>query len=109
MYARANAMGEEFRGKGVHVLLGPSVGPLGRSPAGGRNWEGFGSDPYLQGVAAYQSVKVCLSFFFVCEGVMIMLTGNCVGASRVFRIRGCRRRLSILLPMNRNILEEMVR
>ncbi|RPB08473.1 hypothetical protein P167DRAFT_608728 [Morchella conica CCBAS932] len=57
MYARANAMGEEFRGKGVHVLLGPSVGPLGRSPAGGRNWEGFGSDPYLQGVAAYQSVK----------------------------------------------------
>lgn len=59
MYARANAMGQEARGKGVHVLLAPSVGPLGRSPAGGRNWEGFGSDPYLQGVAAYNSVKVC--------------------------------------------------
>jgi len=57
MYQRANAMGAEFRGKGVHVALGPSVGPLGRAPLGGRNWEGFGSDPYLQGVAAYESVR----------------------------------------------------
>lgn len=26
-------------------------------PAGGRNWEGFGSDPVLQGVAAAQTIK----------------------------------------------------
>ncbi|KAF2741382.1 beta-glucosidase-like protein [Polyplosphaeria fusca] len=48
MHARGVALGEEFRGKGVNVHLGPSVGPLGRKPRGGRNWEGFGSDPVLQ-------------------------------------------------------------
>ena len=37
------------------VLLLP--GPLGRMPAGGRNWEGFGTDPYLQGVAAAETIK----------------------------------------------------
>jgi len=44
-------MGEEFRGKGVDVQLGPAVGPLGRFPDGGRNWEGFSPDPYLAGVS----------------------------------------------------------
>jgi beta-glucosidase-like glycosyl hydrolase len=57
MYQRSYAMGAEAKGKGVHVLLSPSIGPLGRQPAGGRNWEGFGSDPYLQGVGGYESVK----------------------------------------------------
>ncbi|KAI5813223.1 beta-glucosidase [Pyronema omphalodes] len=57
IYARARAMGEESKAKGIHVLLGPAVGPLGRAPQGGRNWEGFGSDPYLQGVAAHYAVK----------------------------------------------------
>ncbi|KAM4057181.1 fibronectin type III-like domain-containing protein [Hirsutella rhossiliensis] len=47
--ARGKAMGAEARGKGVDVLLGPVAGPLGRVPTGGRNAEGFGSDPYLQG------------------------------------------------------------
>ena len=37
---RGAEMGEEFRGKGSHVLLGPVAGPLGRSGYGGRNWEG---------------------------------------------------------------------
>lgn len=45
-------MGQEFRGKGAHIWLGPSVGPLGKKPLGGRNWEGFGSDPVLQAKAA---------------------------------------------------------
>ncbi|KAJ4409671.1 hypothetical protein N0V91_002592, partial [Didymella pomorum] len=48
MRRRGVAIGEEFRGKGVNIHLGPSVGPLGRKPRGGRNWEGFGSDPVLQ-------------------------------------------------------------
>jgi beta-glucosidase len=42
-------MGMEFKKKGVNVALGPSVGPLGRIALGGRNWEGFGADPYLAG------------------------------------------------------------
>ncbi|KAH7090521.1 glycoside hydrolase superfamily [Paraphoma chrysanthemicola] len=57
MYLRGKAHGKEARLKGVHVLLGPAMGPLGRMPAGGRNWEGFGSDPVLQGIAAAQTIK----------------------------------------------------
>lgn len=57
MYLRGKAHGLEARLKGVNVLLGPCVGPLGRMPAGGRNWEGFGSDPVLQGIAAAQTIK----------------------------------------------------
>lgn len=40
-YQRGYEMGMEHRGKGVDVQLGPVVGPLGRSPEGGRNWEGL--------------------------------------------------------------------
>jgi beta-glucosidase len=57
MYARGVAMGKEFRGKGANVHLGPSVGPLGRKPLGGRNWEGFGADPVLQAKAAALHIK----------------------------------------------------
>ncbi|KAK8865976.1 hypothetical protein IAR55_001126 [Kwoniella newhampshirensis] len=48
MYARGYAMGQEFRGKGVNVALGPMTN-MGRVAAGGRNFEGFGADPYLSG------------------------------------------------------------
>ncbi|KAI1099921.1 glycoside hydrolase family 3 protein [Jackrogersella minutella] len=48
-YERAYYMGREFKAKGVNVLLGPNAGPLGRTPLGGRNWEGFSIDPYLSG------------------------------------------------------------
>lgn len=48
-HRRGIQMAEEFRGKGSHVVLGPVAGPLGRSPLGGRNWEGFSPDPYLTG------------------------------------------------------------
>ncbi len=37
MRRRAVALGEEFRGKGVNIHLGPSVGALGRKPRGGRS------------------------------------------------------------------------
>lgn len=40
MKERGNAMGSEHRGKGIDMQLGPFAGPLGRVPAGGRNWEG---------------------------------------------------------------------
>ncbi|KAL7625673.1 hypothetical protein AAE478_004894 [Parahypoxylon ruwenzoriense] len=57
IYQRGVAMGEEFRGKGANFYLGPSVGALGRKPRGGRNWEGFGSDPVLQGFAAAETIR----------------------------------------------------
>lgn len=57
MHDRGVGLGEESRGKGVNVLLGPSVGPLGRKPRGGRNWEGFGMDPSLQGIAGSLTIK----------------------------------------------------
>lgn len=49
-------MGGEFKKKGVNVLLGPVVGPLGRVVSGGRNWEGFSPDPYLSGILVSESV-----------------------------------------------------
>lgn len=57
MFERGKAHGREAREKGINVLLGPSVGPMGRMPAGGRNWEGFGPDPYLQGITAAQTIR----------------------------------------------------
>ncbi|KDQ19728.1 glycoside hydrolase family 3 protein [Botryobasidium botryosum FD-172 SS1] len=52
---RGEAIGDEFRGKGIHVALGPMMN-LARAPAAGRNWEGFGGDPYLSGEAAYETI-----------------------------------------------------
>lgn len=49
-------MGQEHRGKGVNIQLGPMTN-MGRVAAGGRNWEGFGADPYLSGHGTYQTVK----------------------------------------------------
>ncbi|KAI2639949.1 glycoside hydrolase family 3 protein [Hypomontagnella submonticulosa] len=57
MYRRGKAMGEENKVKGVDVLLGPVAGPIGRVPAGGRNWEGFSPDPYLTGVGIAETIK----------------------------------------------------
>ncbi|KAL9055576.1 MAG: hypothetical protein Q9162_003473 [Coniocarpon cinnabarinum] len=57
IYERGFDMGSEHKGKGVDVQLGPVVGPLGRAPEGGRNWEGFSPDPFLSGEAVYQSVQ----------------------------------------------------
>lgn len=55
-YKRGLYMGQEFKGKGAEIALGPVAGPLGRTPWGGRNWEGFGADPYLSGIANAETV-----------------------------------------------------
>lgn len=68
-------MAKEFRDKGSHVALGPVVGPLGRSPFGGRNWEGFSPDSYLSGalvedtIEGMQStgVQACVKHFILNE------------------------------------------
>jgi beta-glucosidase-like glycosyl hydrolase len=57
MRKRGATHAHQARLKGVNILLGPAMGPLGRNPAGGRVWEGFGSDPVLQGVAAYETIQ----------------------------------------------------
>ncbi|KAG6312420.1 hypothetical protein E4U44_003343 [Claviceps purpurea] len=54
---RGADMGGEFRRKGVNVFLGPVVGPAGRIVRGGRNWEGFSTDPYLSGCLAARTIE----------------------------------------------------
>ncbi|KAG6155765.1 hypothetical protein E4U11_005872 [Claviceps purpurea] len=54
---RGAAMGGEFGRKGVNVFLGPVVGPAGRIVRGGRNWEGFSTDPYLSGCLAARTIE----------------------------------------------------
>lgn len=49
-------MGQEYRGKGAHVQLGPGMNFM-RAPEGGRGWESFGEDPYLSGVAAVETIR----------------------------------------------------
>ncbi|KAF2231365.1 glycoside hydrolase family 3 protein [Viridothelium virens] len=56
-YQRGYGMGDEHKHKGVDIQLGPVVGPLGRAPEAGRNWEGFSPDPVLSGIAVAQTVK----------------------------------------------------
>lgn len=50
-------MAEEHKGKGVDIQLGPVAGPIGRSPAAGRNWEGFSPDPVLTGIGMAETIK----------------------------------------------------
>ncbi|PYI36582.1 beta glucosidase [Aspergillus indologenus CBS 114.80] len=57
MYQRGVELGQEARGKGVNVLLGPVVGPMFRKPLGGRGWEGFGADPTLQAVGGALTIQ----------------------------------------------------
>ena len=45
-HQRGTGMGSEFRKKGVNVLLGPVVGPIGRVVLSGRNWEGMSTRCY---------------------------------------------------------------
>lgn len=60
IYQRGVAIGQEFRGKGANVYLGPVVGPLGRKPRDGRSWEGFGADPVLAAKAASATIQGCV-------------------------------------------------
>jgi len=53
---RGSFMGAEAKQLGIHVLLGPVAGGLGKVPQGGRNWEGFSPDPYLTGIATAETI-----------------------------------------------------
>lgn len=54
---RGQFIGQENKAAGVHVTLGPVAGPLGKTPQGGRNWEGFSPDPYLTGLAMAATIN----------------------------------------------------
>ncbi|KAJ3279109.1 hypothetical protein HDU76_009635, partial [Blyttiomyces sp. JEL0837] len=56
MYKHGVAMGEEFRGKGINVALGPVMN-FARAPDGGRLWEAQGADPYLASFSASLQAK----------------------------------------------------
>jgi beta-glucosidase len=55
-YKRGVAIGEEFYGKGVNLVMGPMMN-IDRNARHGRNWEGFGADPYLSGENAFAYVQ----------------------------------------------------
>ena len=48
---------QEAKALGVHVLLGPVAGALGKIAEGGRNWEGWSPDPYFTGIAAAATIE----------------------------------------------------
>ncbi|KAL9629771.1 MAG: hypothetical protein Q9164_006733 [Protoblastenia rupestris] len=83
IYRRGKGLGKEHRLKGVNIALGPSMGPLGRMPAGGRNWEGFGPDPVLAGIAAAETIRGIQE-----EGVMATAKHYIVNEQEHFRQPG---------------------
>lgn len=55
-YASGQVLGEEARGRGKDVILGPGVN-IKRSPLCGRNFEYFSEDPYLVAEMAVPYIK----------------------------------------------------
>ncbi|KAF7595578.1 hypothetical protein BBP40_005613 [Aspergillus hancockii] len=49
-------LGQETQRKRCHVLLAPTMN-LSRSPLGGRNFEGYGEDPYLVGAMSIAMIQ----------------------------------------------------
>lgn len=55
--AHFKAVGEEMFGQGMNLVDGAVIGPLGRTPQGGRQNEAYAPDPYLAGIAAAEGIK----------------------------------------------------
>lgn len=49
-------LGSETRRKGCHALLAPTMN-FSRSPLGGRNFEGYGEDPFLIGIMSTEMIR----------------------------------------------------
>jgi hypothetical protein len=50
---QGEALGSEFRGKGINLAYAPTLQPLGRSAWGGRTGETYGPDSYFSGYVVY--------------------------------------------------------
>ncbi|RDW58789.1 hypothetical protein BP6252_13265 [Coleophoma cylindrospora] len=57
IHDQGQALGSEFRGKGINLAYAPTLQPLGRSAWGGRQGETYGPDSYLNGHMGGQFVK----------------------------------------------------
>lgn len=87
-----NAIGEECRYYGVHMLLGPGVN-IKRNPLCGRNFEYYSEDPLLAGkfgaafVHGVQSmgVSACLKHFALNNQENFRFVGNSVADERAIR------------------------
>ncbi|RAH57293.1 glycoside hydrolase [Aspergillus piperis CBS 112811] len=55
--ASFHAISQEFYGKGYTMINGPTVGPQGRTPWGGRLVETLGQDVYLAGIACVHATE----------------------------------------------------
>jgi beta-glucosidase len=49
IHGQGEAVGSEFRGKGINVAFAPTLEPMGRSAWDGRTGETYGPDSYLNG------------------------------------------------------------
>ena len=56
IYDVGKAEGEEFKEKGINVILSPCVNIM-RTPQAGRVWEAYGEDPFYSGICASQIIK----------------------------------------------------
>jgi beta-glucosidase len=56
VHKEAHAIGQEVKALGRDMILGPTVN-INRVPLWGRNFEGYGEDPYLSGQLAVAYVK----------------------------------------------------
>ena len=56
MYNVGKEQGNEFRVRGIHIMLGPCMNMM-RTPLGGRMWEAYGEDPFLSGATATEVIK----------------------------------------------------
>ena len=56
MYKVGKEQGNEFRVRGIHIMLGPCMNMM-RTPLGGRMWEAYGEDPFLSGATATEVIK----------------------------------------------------
>jgi beta-glucosidase len=86
------ALGDETRAKGAHLLLGPTVN-MHRTPLSGRNFEFYSEDPYLAGrmATAYirglqsRGVGACIKHFVCNESEFERQTISSVVTERPLR------------------------
>lgn len=76
---QGNALGAEYKGKGINLAYAPTLEPLGRSAWCGRTGETYGPDSYFAGKMGGRFVKVHLR---IKPSVIIILMEVCAGYLR---------------------------